>query len=421
MTHIVFVDSNFSGIDGLRRAKALGHHVSAVMSEGLILYRMNDATREALAGADRVLWIDRTTDPLQLGGALRQLLAERPIDAVISHLEYCVESVAQVCAELGLRYTDLEAVRLARNKHLCRERLHRAGVPSARFAFARTVDEAVAGFRRVGAPAVVKPASGGDSLLAAIVGDEASLVRAATAALEGVAALPLALQEQFGRGIVIEEKLIGEVVSVELGMSDDRPLHYMISGRYRATSDEVVGLGGFMPARLDPATWRACEDYAVRVCRALGLDFGIFHLELIVTPEGPRLVEVNPRMMGGALPILYERFTGHSIQDHLIALHLGAPLPVPVLPAHRVVSTHRLNAAQPGVIAAGAHLAWVADYAPHIVYLDTDLLVPGRVCTAGETLGRFQLVGERHEWVDELAATVLARFEAVIGIPLLRW
>lgn len=420
MTHVVFIDSNFAGIEGMRRAQALGYRFSAVMSESLVLYHMNDATRRVLDGAERVLWIDRTTDPTQLAGALRQILAEQPIDAVISHLEYCVEALALACVELGLRYTSADAVRLARNKHLCRERLRGAGVPSARFAFARTLDEAVAGFRAVGAPAVVKPASGGDSLLAAVVGDEASFVRAAAAALDGVAALPATLQEQFGRGIVIEEKLVGELVSAELGMIDGRPLHYVISGRYRGTADEVVELGGFMPARLDPATWRACEDYAVRVCRAIGLDLGIFHLELIVTADGPRLVEANPRLMGGALPILYERFTGHSIHDHLIALHLGSPLPVPALPERRVVSTHRLNPERDGVVAAGARFDWVAEYAPHIVYLDTERLVPGHVCTAGETIGRFQLVHERHDLIDELASTVLARFEAVLGIPLMR-
>lgn len=421
MTHLVFVDSNFAGIGGLSRAKALGYQFSAVMSEGLMLYHMNDATRRALAGADRVLWIDRTTDRTQLAGALRQILAERPIDAVISHLEYCVEPLAQVCVELGLRYTNLDAVRLARNKHLCRERLRSARVPSARFAFARTLDEAVAGFRAVGAPAVVKPASGSDSLLAAIVNDEAGLRRAAAAALDGVAALPPTLHEQFGRGIVIEEKLVGELVSVELGMLDGRPLHYVITGRYRGSADETIELGGFMPARLDPATWRACEGYAVRVCRALDLDLGIFHLEMIVTAGGPRLVEANPRMMGGAGPILYERYTGHSIHDHLMALHLGSPLPVPALPWGRVVSSHRLNADRDGVIAAGARFAWLAEYAPHIAYLDTELLVPGHVVAAGKTLGRFQLVHESHELLDEMASTVLARFESEIGIPLMRW
>jgi biotin carboxylase len=420
MTHLVFVDSNFSGIEGMRRARELGHRFSAVMSEGLVLYHLNDATRRILAGAERVLWIDRTTDPVQLGGALRRIAAEQPIDAVISHLEYCVEPLAQVCVELGLRYTRADAVRLARNKHLCRARLRDAGVASARFAFARTVDEAVAGFHAVGAPAIVKPASGSDSLLAAVVADETGLRRAAAAALDGVAALPPTLHEQFGRGIVIEEKLVGELVSVELGMIDDRPLHYAISGRYRARADEVVELGSSMPARLAPAMWRACEDYAVRVCRALGLDLGIFHLELIVTADGPRLVEVNPRMMGGALPILYERLTGHSIQDHLIALHLGSPLPVPALPERRVVSTHKLNADRAGTIAAGARFDWVAEHAPHIVYLDLELLVPGRRCTAGETLGRFQLVQDSHDRIDELAGIVLGRFESAIGIPLTR-
>ncbi len=421
MTHVVFVDSNFTGIEGLRRAKALGHQFSAVMSEGMMLYRMNDATRRDLAGANQVVWIERTTDPIQLAGALRQILAEGPIDAVISHLEYCTEAVAQVCLELGLRYTNVDAVRLARNKHLCRARLDSAGVPSARFAFARTLDEAIAGFRVVGAPAVVKPASGGDSLLAAVVHDEADLLRAATAALDGVAALPETLHEQFGRGIVIEEKLVGELVSVEVGMLDDRPLHYGISGRYRGSVDEVVELGGFMPARLDPATWRACEDYAVLVCRALGLDLGIFHLEMIVTADGPRLVEANPRMMGGALPLIYERFTGHSIQDHLIALHLGSPLPIPALPERRVVSSNRLYTDRAGVIAPGARFDWVAEYAAHIVYLDTEPLVPGHACTAGETLGRFQLAHDSHALVDEMARTMLTRFEREMGIPLMRW
>jgi biotin carboxylase len=421
VTHLVFVDSNFAGIEALGRAKALGYQFSAVMSEGLILYHMNDATRRILAGADRVLWIDRTTDPTQLAGALRRILAERPIDAVISYLEYCVEALAQVCAELGLRYTNLDAVRLARNKHRCRERLHGADVPSARFAFARTLEEAVAGFRAVGAPAVIKPVSGGDSLLAAVVSDEASLRRAAEAALDGVAGLPPTLREQFGRGVVIEEKLVGELVSVEVGMIDGRPLHYVITGRYRGSADETVEIGGFMPARLDPATWRACEDYAVRVCRALDLDLGIFHLEMIITADGPRLVEANPRLMGGAGPILYERYTGHSIHDHLMALHLGSPLPVPVRPEGRVVSSHRLYPDHDGVVGAGARFDWVAEYAQHIVYLDTELLVPGHVVTAGEVLGRFQLVHESHELLDELAGTLLARFESEIGVPLKRW
>ncbi|MBC7976206.1 MAG: hypothetical protein H7138_14635, partial [Myxococcales bacterium] len=115
MTHLVFVDSNFCGIEGMARAQALGHQYSAVMSQELVLYHMNDETRRVLAGAERVLWIDRTTDPFQLAGALRQILAERPIDAVLSHLEYCVEALSQACVELGLRYTSAAGVRLARN------------------------------------------------------------------------------------------------------------------------------------------------------------------------------------------------------------------------------------------------------------------------------------------------------------------
>lgn len=421
MTHLVFIDSNFAGIDGMNRAKLLGHQFSAVMSENLMHYYLNDETKRVLATAERVLWIERTTDPSQLAGALRQIRAERPIDAVISHLDYCVEPLAQVCAELGLRYTSAEGARLARNKHLCRARLDSAGVPSACFAFARTVEEAVAGFRTVGAPAIVKPSSGADSLFAAVVHDEASLRRAAAAVLAGVAALPPVLHEQFGRGILIEEKLVGELISVELGMIDDQPICYAITGRYRGRSDEVIELGGFVPARLDPATARACEDYAARVCRAIGLDFGIFHVEMIVTADGPRLVEANPRMMGGAFALLYGRFTGQSIQDHLIALHLGSPLPVPAMPEGRVISVIKLMPEQEGPVAPGARFDWLADYGSHIVYLDTEPLVSGKPPPKGEPLGRIGLVHESHQLIDEMALSLVSRFESEIGIPLQRW
>lgn len=421
MSHIVFVDSNFAGIDGMNRAKRLGHRFSALMSEGMNHYHMNDATRAVLATAERVLWLDRTTDPAQLAAALRQIRAEQPIDAVISHLEYCVEALAQACGELGLRYTSAEGARLARNKHLCRARLDSVGVPSARFAFARTIDEAVAGFRAVGAPAIVKPAGGCDSLYAAVVHDEDAARRAAAAVLEGVAALPAAMHEQLSRGILVEEKLVGELISVELGMIDGKSLCYAITGRYRCRDDEVVELGGFVPARLDPATARACEDYAVQVCRAIGLDFGIFHLEMIVTAAGPRLVEANPRMMGGAFGLLYDRVTGQSIQDHLIALHLGAPLPVPALADRRVIAAVKIMVERPGVVADGARFDWLAEYAPHVVYVDTEMLVPGQSLPTDDPVGRFAIVHESHGLADELTSTLLTRFESAIGVPLLRW
>lgn len=421
MTHIVFVDSNFSGIEGLRRSKELGHQFSAVMSETLLHFYMNASNRAVLAEAERIVWVEHTTDPVHLTTALRQIMAERPIDAVISHLDDCIEPLSTVCAELGLRYTNANGARLARRKHLCRERLQRAGIPSARFAFARTVEEAVAGLRAVGSPAVVKPTSGGDSMLASVVHDEASMRRAAHAAFDAVATLPANLHEQFNRGLVIEERLVGELVSAEVGMFNGSPLHFVISGRHRGVDDEVVELGAFMPARLDPATWRKCEEYAVRVCRAIGLDLGIFHLEMIVTADGPRLVEANPRLMGGSMPILYERFTGHNIQDHLIALHLGSPLPVPAIPKGRVAAAHRLNAERDAIVADGARFDWLAEYAPHIRYLDTEQLVPGNRCAAGHTIGRFHLVHDSHDQADALASAILTRFESVIGVPLMRW
>lgn len=421
MSHLVFVDSNYAGLAALRRAKALGHEVTVVLQDQWQLYPRNEETERTFAAVDRALWAPTTTDASILRDVIARIRAERPVDAALTTLEYCVEPLAEVCRDLGLRYTPHPAVRLARNKHLCRDHLDRHGIPSARHAFASTVEEAVAAFRRIGAPAVVKPSSGCDSILAAIADDEAQVRAAAGRIVEGAPRLAGPLREQFSRGILVEEKLRGELVSVEIGMSGGEPLHYAISQRFRAQDDEVIELGSVLPARLGPGDADAARAYAVRVCRALGLDLGIFHLEMIMTASGPRLVEVNPRLMGGGLPILYERFTGESIHDHLIGIHLGTPRPVPALPAGRFASTHSLCAHQDGTVPAQLDLSWVREFDPHVVYLDASKLVAARTVRAGEKLARFQLVHSSYEALEAMARAVQARFAASLGIELKTW
>ena len=61
-------------------------------------------------------------------------------------------------------------------------------------------------------------------------------------------------------------------------------------------------MGYTVPSGLGPERQRELGAYAEDVCRTIGLDLGIFHVEVILTERGPRLVEVNPRIAGGGLP-----------------------------------------------------------------------------------------------------------------------
>ena len=53
--------------------------------------------------------------------------------------------------------------------------------------------------------------------------------------------------------------------------------------------------------------------------RALGLGWGPAHVELRLTQDGPRIVEVNPRLAGGMIPRMVEEALGIDLIEHVVA------------------------------------------------------------------------------------------------------
>ena len=80
------------------------------------------------------------------------------------------------------------------------------------------------------------------------------------------------------------------------------------------------------------------RDYVFAILDAVGFDWGMAHIELIVTANGPMLVEVNPRLVGAKIPRLLNLAFERSIHSDLIALHLGELQDFSFIPTHYAVS-----------------------------------------------------------------------------------
>ena len=311
--HIAFVDSNSAALEALKSAKNEGHRVTFVQSSRPSFYVLNEHNRRLIGHADRVEADVETTDPKAVTAALARVHAEHPIDFAVSQFELSVEAVAQACLTLGLPGPSPRGVLTARRKDLTRAALRDAGLPTARFHRVPDVAGAVAAAAQLGYPVVIKPPSGLDSRLAFVARDAADARAGGQRAEQSLRDLPTAWHGQLARGLLVEEYLPGPLVSVELGRNGDHSYPFCISGRTRSHEDEVIETGVHIPAELPADQARACVGYAEQACRAIGLDRGVFHLEMIVTPRGPVLVEANPRIMGGILPTVYRHAAGHDI------------------------------------------------------------------------------------------------------------
>jgi phosphoribosylamine--glycine ligase len=216
------------------------------------------------------------------------------------------------------------AARLEGSKEFAKVAMEEAGVPTAAWMRARTVEEGLAAIAAY--PAVLKA----DGLAAgkgvAIVENEA----AARATLEA-----LLVEHRFAtETVVVEEHLVGEELSL-LALCDGEHAIAMAPARdFKRIFDgdrgpNTGGMGSYSPvAEVDDA--RAQELVAqihqpiVELMRARGTPFhGVLYGGLILTAEGPRVIEFNVRFGDPETQALLPRLRSDLLEALLASTRPG--------------------------------------------------------------------------------------------------
>jgi glutathione synthase/RimK-type ligase-like ATP-grasp enzyme len=346
--------------------------------------------------------------------AAEDLAARNRIVGVVTWDEWLVAQAAEIGARLGVRSMPTGAARSCRDKAMQRARFQEEGVPSARFHLAASVAEAVAAADEIGYPVVVKPRGQAASIAVTIVRSEAEL-RETFEVVRG------AESPSIGDGLVlVEEFLSGPEIAVDSWVLDGRVEPFSISAKrtdYPPFFEEVAHVVGKV---LDSGTEAAVRDVVIAANRALGVDRTVTHTELMLTADGPRVVEVNGRLGGDLIPRLAEiAIPGLSIGGVLGAVATGRE-PDPIPEPDRLVGIRFLY---PGadltfddieMPAALADEPWVHEVR-RVSEPGTELRLPPR-----QFLGRAGYVIATGADIAEIDARLLALADSttVVGEPL---
>ncbi|MEU1374646.1 ATP-grasp domain-containing protein [Streptomyces triculaminicus] len=305
------------------------------------------ATAAYLRLADQQIPLSPERPAEEVYEACRAALAAAPGEkGVIGFLDSTLPLVARLAEEFGLPGCSPSTLSNLTDKTWARERFAASGVPGPRF---RVLDAAVtatadrqAAVAGLAFPLIVKPADSSAGRGVVRAGDASELDAAWDAA---------APFTKTG-GLLAEEELIGEEISVETVTVDGRTVVVACTEKLSTRGEAFVELGQASPARLGGGLDQEVRDIAAAALKAVGYDHGIAHTEMILTADGPRIIEVNPRPAGDCILDLIRLAGGVDVYGIAADLALGRPVDLDALERTAFTSgaAIRFLTGEPGVV-----------------------------------------------------------------------
>jgi len=236
-------------------------------------------------------------DPEAAACAIVEYAAQQPINAILAVDDSASLVAARASEALGLSHNSIEAAEAARNKYIMRTLLRRGHVPVPNFRLCSTADDVREVARQVPFPCVVKPLMLNGSRGVMRADDVDQFIAAADRLSRLLCSIEPAPDP---KPFLVEDFIPGFEVALE-GLLNHGQLKVL------ALFDKPDPLDGpffeetiyVTPSRLPAEVQAAIAKCASDAARALGLCEGPMHAELRVNDQGPWLVEVAGRSIGG--------------------------------------------------------------------------------------------------------------------------
>lgn len=203
------------------------------------------------------------------------------------------EIVAAVAEKLGTPGPSALTARLATDKLAMKQRFQVCGIPIPWFECVERFDEFEAVLAARGLPAVLKPIDRSGSRGVFLLEDGCDL-RALFERSMAFSRVGRCLLEEYLEGPQIStESLLFRGRGVTPGFADR---NYDLLDEFRP---QFMENGGWVPSNLCTEDQRAIDALVVRSAIALGIEDGVAKGDVVLTSDGPKMIEMAARLSGG--------------------------------------------------------------------------------------------------------------------------
>ena len=248
----------------------------------------------ALALADYRI-IASTRDVEATVKAAVEFNGKRRIHGVMTLANDVPLTVASVAAELGLPGISIPSARIASDKLLMKETFLADGVPVPPFKEISSPGELTELASIWGYPLVIKPNDGRG----------ARGVLRVTEDVDAGWAFQYAMENSDAGRVIVEKFIDGLQLSTESTVYRGRCYTASISERNYELMDRykpyIIENGGVLPADISAEEVQAVEDVVARAARSMGIENGTVKGDIVLTEDGPVVIELAARLSGGYL------------------------------------------------------------------------------------------------------------------------
>ena len=227
-------------------------------------------------------------------------LAAASVRGIVAYTDALLEPASRAAAMLDLPFHSRTVAAALSDKAIQRRQLERHGVEVPPYwPVGAGTSPRVAALLLAGAepPVVVKPTRGSASRGVSVVVSREELLRTVSGSHED-----LLVEGLLGRASRTPSDETTEVaaslVSVETVVEHGVQRHLGLTGRF-PHAWPFRETGSFLPSDLNDHQSEEVRTMVSRALLALEVERGFFHTEVMLTSEGPRIVEINGRIGGG--------------------------------------------------------------------------------------------------------------------------
>ena len=377
--NILIIESNQSGLKSIPTAKSMMFDVTFVQIDDYSPWPKTPENISLTQQSNEIISVPHLEDKNYILDIIAKLHIKKPFDFILPLEDLTAELATWIARKLNIKSTNYTALMNCRNKFICRKIIKSNYIASVPCEILVTLDDLDKYTGKY--PAVIKPSFGKLSLNAFIVKnyDEARYT------LKSL----LSDKKDFitERGFLIEQYIHGELISVEVACLGNKSEAFMTTSRKRSLLNDAFELGSGMPSGISEDLYKKVTKYAESVVDALGLDLGMAHVELIIQNGQPILVEINPRIMGGPLEVIYRNVTGgENIYKYLLNIFAGQPTVPPKALKNTAVSSLCLFSNAEQILPSDFTPNWIKDNLP-------DILESRIIARSGEVIHKNSMIG----------------------------